>query len=116
MHLGLMQPWAASIANGKEIPQATAGPAWLSLDEVSGTQGGPQGEEQRWTSAVGCPLPVLSYSLTPGGQSEWFGRKDPERLAFGDSVGSYTRINSTSACRGSVAKIRMILGGVICRL
>lgn len=69
------------------------------------------GREQRWTSAVGCPLPVLSCRLTPGGQSEWFGRKDPEHLAFGDSGGSYTLINSTSACRGSVAKIRMILGG-----
>lgn len=111
MHLGLTQLWAASIANGKELPQATAGPAWLSLDELSGTWVGPRGGEQRWTSAVGCLLPVLSDSLTPGGQSEWFGRKDPQRLAFGDSGGSYTRINSTSACRGSVAKIRIILGG-----
>lgn len=99
MHLGLMQLWAASIANGKEIPQATAGPAWLSLDELSGTQGGPRGGEQRWTSAVGRPLPVLSYSLTPGGQSKWFGRKDSERLAFGDSGGSFTLVNSTSACQ-----------------
>lgn len=42
MHLGLTQLWAASLASGKEIPQATAGPAWLSLDELSGTWGGPR--------------------------------------------------------------------------
>lgn len=45
------------------------------------------------SSALGCSLSVPGCSLTPGGQSEGFGRRDPEHLAICNARKSYNKLH-----------------------
>ena len=61
--------------------------------ELPGGQAGQGLGGTERSSALGRSLPVPGCSLTPGGQSEGVGRRDPEHLAICDARKSYKKLH-----------------------